>query len=401
MSFFSGLEMMPDDPILSLPILFNADSREKKVNLGIGAYRTAEGKPMVLSCVRKAEAALLEAKENKEYLPIEGDRSYIEEALKLIFGKESSRLRNEEIFAIQTVGGSGALRIAGEFLAQGISNQHIYLSNPSWPNHKQIFSRAGLKIEHYPYYDLSKHCLDLSGFCKRISEMPPRSILLIQASCHNPTGVDPSFVQWQELSALIQKHSIIPFFDLAYQGFGEGIEQDVKAVRYFVEQGHELLVASSYSKNFGLYSERVGLLSIVTHDKENAKCVGSQVKQIIRGNYSNPPSHGARIVATILQSESLKKEWMEEVKRMRERIQNMRQAFAFGLMTRQKMKDFSFIHKQNGIFSYSGLSSDQVMRLRQEYGIYMPLDGRINVAGLNGNNLNDVIEAILAVLSLP
>lgn len=397
MSFFEAANLLPDDPILSLPIAFEKDLRPNKVNLGIGAYKDAEGKPMVLQSVRNAEMQILEKNLNKEYLPIEGHPEFLKKSLELIFGQNCLQTKSQEIFAAQSIGGTGALRLGGEFLAQETS-KIVFLSEPSWPNHKLIFTRSGLKVDSYPYYNSQNHSLDFEKMCDAIKAMPPASIILLQAGCHNPTGIDPSFDQWKKLSEIILKQKIIPFFDLAYQGFGLDIEEDAKPIRYFVEQGHELFVASSYSKNMGLYGERAGLLSIVSRNAEIAKKIGSNIKQIIRGIYSTPSLHPGRLVATILQSENLKKDWLEELTNMRTRITEMRKTFVAGLLAKGAGQDFRFMNQQLGLFSYCGLDQDLVEHLRQDYAIYMPKNGRINIAGLNLHNMSYVIESILSVL---
>lgn len=396
MSFFSSITMLPDDPILSLPRLMAADQRKKeKVDLSVGAYRTSEGKPLLLSSVSKAELLILQKCTDKEYLPIEGNHLFLKKTEELIFGP--SLHDSSALFMLQSMGGSGALRVGAEFLSREGSNKTIYLPNPTWPNHKLIFKMSGLKVEEYPYYDSLNHTLDFSNLCEAIKNMPERSIILLHACCHNPTGIDPTLEQWKEISDLIKKQGIIPFFDFAYQGFGNDLEQDAEVIRYFISQSHEMFVASSNSKNFGLYGERIGALSVISESHEQAQKIGSHLKQIVRGNYSNPPIHGALVVATILDDPELRNEWIQELSNMRDRIKAMRQALAAGLLVKGA-KDFNFLIQQKGIFSYSGLTQDQVLRLREDYGIYMPLNGRINVAGLNIHNLNYVIEAILAVI---
>lgn len=395
MSFFSSILLLPDDPILSLPFLMVADPRTKKVNLSVGAYRTSEGKPLVLSTVLKAEETILQKSSDKEYLPIEGIHLFLKKTKELIFGK--TQANDTPLFTLQTLGGSGALRVGAEFLAREGSNKTIYLPNPSWPNHKLIFKMSGLKVEQYPYYDSVNHVLDFNNLCESIKEMPERSIILLHACCHNPTGIDPTLEQWKEISDLIKKKNLIPFFDFAYQGFGSNLEQDAEVIRYFISQSHEMFIASSNSKNFGLYGERIGALSVITDCNEQAHKIGSHLKQIVRGNYSNPPIHGGLIVATILDDPELFQEWSQELSNMRDRIKAMRQALAAGLLVKGA-KNFNFVIQQKGIFSYSGLSQDQVLRLREDHGIYMPLNGRINIAGLNIHNIDYVIEAILAVI---
>lgn len=396
MSFFDTVELVPEDPILGMPILFNADKHSNKVNLGIGAYADSEGKPYILTTVRDVEKGIIASETSKEYLPIEGGADFLRGSLDLVFGPNHPRVAAGEVFAAQGIGGTGALRLGAEFLAQHIS-KIAFISDPSWPNHRAIFQRSGMRVEFYKYFDPVLHRIDFAGLCASIKIMPPASVVVLQASCHNPTGVDLSLDQWKELSDLIKKQKIFPFFDLAYQGFGVDLDDDAKAVRYFAEQGHEMAVANSYSKNFGLYGERIGMLTIVTKNKEQAKSVGSQVKQIIRGIYSNPPLHGALIVGTILKDEKLKTAWKHELQSLRDRIIEMREALMSSLQAKSVDRDFTFLTKQKGIFSFSGLNKDQVIQLRDKYGVYMILNGRLNVAGLNPHNLDYVTEAILSV----
>lgn len=398
MSIFDSVEMRPEDPILGLGIAYKEDQRPSKVNLGVGAYMNAEGSPQVLSCVRKAEKIILEKNLDKEYQPILGNPDYIRESLKLVYGENSTALASGAIAAAQTIGATGALRIGGDFLFQNNISTIIFLSDPTWPNHKSIFNRVGMKNDTYTYYDTLHHALNFSGMCESIAKMPPGSVILLQPCCHNPTGIDPSFDQWKDLSRLIKHHKLIPFFDLAYQGFDQDLVEDAKVVRYFVEAGHEMLVANSYSKNFGLYGERVGMLSIVSKEQDTAVRVGSQIKQIIRGSYSMPPLQGQRIVTTILQSDELKEEWVHELNNMRNRIKEMRKTLLSGLQVKCSDSEFQFLCEQTGMFSFSGLNEEQVHRLKHDFGIYMPNNGRVNVAGLNTKNMGYVIDSILSVI---
>jgi aspartate/tyrosine/aromatic aminotransferase len=397
MPFFNDIPLLPEDPILGLPIAFSADSRPNKINLGVGSYKTAEGLPLVLTSVRKAESQLLQKHLNKEYLPIEGDKDFIHYSLLLLLGADSPLFQTGHFFAAQTVGGASALRIAGEFLAKLISKT-IFLSQPSWSNHKPIFERAGLNVGSYPYFDPNTCLLDYQGMCEAIKNMPPGSVILLHGCCHNPTGIDPTFEQWKELSTLIKKQQLIPLFDIAYQGFGQDLDQDAQAIRYFVREGHEMFIAYSYSKNFGLYGERVGFLTIICSKSESVSKIGSQIKSLIRGNYSNPPLHGARIVSTILKSHELTLEWKMELSNMRERIKEMRKALVAALHVKGQDHNFAYMHQQNGLFSFSGLSPEQVQYLRNEKAIYMPSNGRLNIAGLNTQNLSYVAEALLSVM---
>ncbi len=419
MSFFESVERYPDDPIFGLLSLFAKDPRDHKVNLGIGVYKTSDGKPFVLPSVRKVESLLLSRNLNKEYLPIEGDVTFLKETHKLLFGEDASLLSENRIASAQTVGGTSALRSIAELLHENHCNT-IFIPSPTWPNHKAIFSQSHLKVETYPYYDPLNTCFDFKGMCAAIKEMPkgifilmnrrpPRSTLfpkempkgsaiLLHGCCHNPTGFDPDRNEWQEIADLIKKSQIIPVFDLAYLGFSKGTEEDAFAIRHFLESSHELLIALSYSKNFGLYGERVGALVCVAQNEQIALNLQSLIKHHIRASYSTPPLQGMRIVSTILQSPSLREDWKIELRHMRERIQEMRKMLVSELLSKGCSKDFSFINKQSGLFSYCGLGQDSLLRLKNEYGIYIPLNGRINVAGLNAQNLPYVVEAILSVL---
>jgi aspartate/tyrosine/aromatic aminotransferase len=396
MSFFSSTTLLPEDPILNLPILFNKDERPHKVNLGIGIYHDAEGKPIVLKSVKIAEADLICNERSKEYLPIQGMPDFIESIKKLVFGDS---IAGRESFVAQTLGGTGALRVGGEFLSHGTS-KNIYLPNPSWPNHNIIFTRAGMNIHSYTYYDFTSHSINFKGMCEDIQKIPAGSAIVLHPCCHNPTGVDLTFDQWKELSDLIKKQNILPFFDFAYQGFKEGVHEDAQPVRYFAAQGHEMLVANSLSKSFGMYNERVGALSIILNQKDLYNKVRSHIKQIIRGNYSNPPAHGAKVAAHILSSEDLKEAWLGELSSMRHRIMAMRQDFFHKLQKHIPEKDWSFIQHQYGFFSYTGLSQEQTKLLMAQYGIYMPADGRINIAGLYAHNLEYVVSSIANVIHL-
>lgn len=381
----------PDDPILGLNVAFRKEMRPNKVNLGVGAYRTALGEPLVLPSVLKAEAALTSRNLNKEYLPIDGDAEFVQQMKKLIFGDAIVHL-----FGAQMIGGTGALRMGGEYLSLG-GPRSIYLSTPTWANHKGVFSRSGLKVENYPYYDRSKQGVDFDVMCQAFLQMPEGSIVLLHGCCHNPTGVDLTPEQWRELSNVVKKAKLIPFFDLAYQGLGKGLDEDAYSIRYFASQGHEMLVAYSCAKNFGLYGERVGFLAVVTEDAAAADIVARQLKVVIRANWSNPPLHGQRLVTYVLQNEELRKSWQEELETMRLRIIEMRKALAAGLKAKGHGTDYNLLIHQNGLFSYGFLDKEQVQQLRNEYAIYCPEDGRINIAGLNPQNLGYVIDAIDSV----
>jgi aspartate/tyrosine/aromatic aminotransferase len=395
MSLFISLQLQPDDPILGIPKQFAADPRLQKVNLGIGSYLDAEGHPYILDCVRDAEEAILKKKLSKEYLPIAGDEQLLSLTGSLIYGQHFAAAA-QSIFFSQTIGSTGALFLGGQFLAKHLS-QNIYLPNSSWPNHKAIFNNAGLNIDQYFYYDDRTHQIDFDRMIYDIEKMPTKSIILLQASCHNPTGIDPTNDQWMEISSVLKKNQVIPFFDFAYQGFKKSPDDDAFPIRYFLSQGHEFLTATSFAKNFGLYGERVGTLSIVSKDEISAKKAGSYIKQLIRGNYSNPPRHGAEIITEILSSEKPKKMWCIELSNMCDRLKEMRHTLATGLQAKATHFDWTFLNKQVGFFSYCGLNETQVHSLIKNYGIYMPSNGRINIAGLNGHNMNYVIDALIEV----
>lgn len=395
MSFFQDIPLLPPDPILGIPAAFAADKREKKINLGIGIYKTAEGLPYTHSSVIKAEKKLLENPSHKEYLPIEGDKEFIRLTQEIIFGKELFKTLLDRQFAAQTVGGTSALRVGAETLSKLISKS-IFIPQPTWANHRQIFEYAGMQVMPYPYYNPSSHCLDFEGMCQSILKMPKQSIILFHACCHNPTGIDPSPEQWQHLSNLVKKQQLIPYFDMAYQGLGEGLDEDALAVRLFARDGHEMIVAASFSKNFTLYAERIGHLTFILSSKAHIPSLQSHIKSLIRGNHSNPPLHGAKVISTILQSNELEALWKHELFLLRKRLKEMRFALTDALNSSSSDFDFSFLRSQKGLFSFIGLTAEQVSYLKEEKGIYMPNDGRINVAGLNIDNIPYVTEAILS-----
>jgi aspartate/tyrosine/aromatic aminotransferase len=395
MSFFEHVKQLPEDPIFHLPALFKADSRDFKVNLSVGAYQDDQGLPVVLNCIRKAEQIILSRQMSKNYLPIPGDAIFINLALELMFG-EAFAGSAERIFGAQALGGTGALKIGAEFIASEISKT-VYVSDPTWPNHYLVFARTGIEVKTYPYYSLETREFAYQEMMKALREIPDRSVVILQGSCHNPTGADPTMEQWKEITAVIKEKSHFPFFDCAYQGFGIGVDQDVEAMRHFLKEGIELMAAYSFSKNMGLYGERAGLFCVAAHSKEAAGRVGTHIKQIIRSTYSNPPLHGARLVETVLGSNDLKTEWLKELAEMRNRITFIRNALANGLMEKTGNRDFSFLKNQCGMFSYSGLTSAQVLELRSKFGIYMLENGRMSAAGLNTRNLDYVVDAIASL----
>lgn len=391
MTFFDQVELAAVDPILGVQIAFAQDPRENKINLGVGTYKTADLKPLILDSVKQVEKILLDEELSKEYLPIDGDKVFLDKTQELVLGNI-----DEKVFVAQSVGGTGALRVGGDFL-RCIGIKDIFLSNPTWDNHKRVFTHSGLNVGFYPYYDQEKKCFDFAAMASFLKQMPKKSALLLQGCCHNPSGFDPSFDEWQEILAIVKQREILPFFDFAYQGFGSSLNQDRSAIELFAKSGIEMLIASSYSKNFGIYAERTGAFFAVTKNKEAAKKVGSQIKVIIRGLYSNPPLHGAKIVSIILNNKSLRGEWESEVAAMRLRIEEMRDSLVTMLQTQGSDIDYSFIRLQKGMFSYTGLDQTQVKQLIEKFGIYLPADGRINIAGLNNKNLKFVAEAMIKV----
>lgn len=395
---FESISAAPADPILGLADLFRADDRPEKINLGIGVYKDETGKTPVLTSVKKAEQYLLENETTKNYLSIDGLADFARCTQGLLFGKESSLITSGRARTAQTPGGTGALRVAADFLATQTSVKRVWVSNPSWPNHKNVFHAAGLEVCDYAYYDAQQHALDFEGMLNSLREARAGDVVLFHGCCHNPTGIDPTPEQWKQLAELSQAHGWLPLFDFAYQGFARGIDEDAEGLRIFAASHQELIVASSYSKNFGLYNERVGAFTLVAADADAADKAFSQVKYTIRSNYSNPPAHGAAVVATILSNNALRTLWEQELTDMRQRIQRMRQLFVNTLAEKGANRDFSFIIRQNGMFSFSGLTKDQVMRLREEFGVYAVNSGRVNVAGMTPDNMSALCEAIVAVL---
>lgn len=397
MGFFEHVTLATPDAIFGLMQEYNADKRPGKINLTVGLYKDEKLMTPVLNSVKKAEEELLASEKSKEYLPLDGDRAYLEGAGELIFGEFWAQSK-ERIAKAQAVGGTNALRIGGELLFHEKVAETIHIPDYTWPNHKAVFVRAGLKVEIYPYYNRTEHALNFEKMMSYFSALPPRSAVVLHACCHNPTGMDLSLEEWKKLSALFLSKRLIPFFDMAYQGFGRGLNEDAEAVRLFAKEGHEMLVAYSFSKNFSLYAERAGVIFIIGDSHKTSSHLVSRLITTIRPNYSNPPLHGAKIVATILNSPKLRKEWEQELNEMRGRIDEMRTSFATKLMKKAPKVDFSFLKERRGLFFILGLNEVQVDRLRTESKIYMTRDGRINVAGLNHANLDYVVDAISNIL---
>lgn len=397
MSHFNHLTMQPADSVFGVLSLCNADPRPDKINLTVGSYKNNLNQPQVFRAVVKAEHRLLEEHLNKEYLPMDGDPLYCQLTAELIFGSQASALQEKKIYTCQTIGGSGGLKLGGEFLRE-IGHNKIYISQPTWENHINIFSHVGLLTESYTYYDTSTKHLDFPGMCASIEKIPEGSLLLLHTCCHNPTGLDPTVEQWKILSQLLKKKKILPFFDFAYQGLKEGLDKDAFPIRLFLEDGHEhFLVSSSYSKNFGLYGERMGTLSIVASSSAQVSIIASYMKRIIRSIYSSPPLQGARIIRTVLKDPTLKAEWLSELEEVKNRIHQVRQEIIRQLNERGYGALYQFMNHQHGMFCYMGLDKTQVQTLREKNGIYMLDNSRINVAGLNEHNINAFIEALISV----
>ncbi len=397
MSFFSNVELVPGDPILGLTEAYNADSRTTKVNLGVGIYYDEQGRIPLLKAVQQVEQSLAAAARPRGYLPIDGLPAYTQATRELLFGKDSPLLAAGRVATTQTVGGSGALRVGAELLRKLLPHATLALSNPSWENHRAVFSAAGFEVVDYTYFDAATHGVDFAGMLADLQQLQPGTTVLLHACCHNPTGADLTVGQWKQVAQVLKERQLFPFIDMAYQGFDKGIAEDAAAIAVMVEAGIDaFVVASSYSKSFSLYGERVGALSIVAPTGEQARAVQSQIKRIIRTIYSSPSAHGAALVAGVLTSPELRALWEEELGQMRERIHALRGGLVAKLADLGR-PEFGFINEQAGMFSYSGLDKAQVERLREEFGIYAVGTGRICVAALNQGNLEYVARAVAAV----
>jgi aromatic-amino-acid transaminase len=392
-SLLASVPMAPGDPILGVTEAFVADKNPGKVNLGVGVYYDDNGKIPLLECVRKAEEQRMKTSPHRGYLPIDGLGSYDRAVQELVFGSEK-----KNIVTVQAVGGTGGLKLGADFLKQIAPGATVWISDPSWENHRQLFEAAGFPVKSYPYYDPKTHGLDFAGMQRKLGELPAGSIVVLHSCCHNPTGVDLNNHQWNTVLEIVRARGLVPFLDLAYQGFGDGLEADGYAARLFAEAMSPVFLSSSYSKSFSVYGERVGATSVVAASAEEAARVLSQMKRVVRTNYSNPPTHGCQIVATVLGNPELRKQWESELAGMRERIKTMRKRLAESIPARVPGADWSFILAQKGMFSYTGLTRDQVRRLREEFSIYAIDTGRICVAALNSKNVDYVADAIAKVL---
>ncbi|MGI2000873.1 amino acid aminotransferase [Shewanella frigidimarina] len=395
---FSQVTLAPADPILGLTDAFKADTRSHKVNLGVGIYKDEAGQTPVLSSVKKAEAILLETEKTKNYLGIEGVQAYNQVVQELLFGADSQIISDKRAVTAQAPGGTGALRVASEFLVRNTKSTTIWVSNPTWANHQNIFETAGLTVKEYRYYKAETHDMDFDSMLVDLANANAGDVVLLHGCCHNPTGIDLSIEQWKLVAKVCLEKSLLPLFDFAYQGFGAGIDEDAQGLRVVAAVVPELLIANSFSKNFGLYNERIGAVTIVAENQDDAVKSFSQIKKTIRANYSNPPAHGGLIVSTILADVTLRQEWETELTLMRERIAEMRSLFVQSLKAEGVEQDFSFISRQNGMFSFSGLNKSQVARLKDEFAIYIVGSGRISVAGLTKNNIPAVCKAIAQVI---
>ncbi|KAL3500530.1 hypothetical protein ACH5RR_039623 [Cinchona calisaya] len=400
-SVFSNLVQAPEDPILGVTIAYNKDPSPVKLNLGVGAYRTEEGKPLVLNVVRQAEQQLVnDSSRVKEYLPIVGLADFNKLSAKLILGADSPAIQENRVTTVQCLSGTGSLRVGAEFLARHYHERTIYIPLPTWGNHPKVFTLAGLSVKSFRYYDPTTRGLNFQGLLEDLQSAPSGAIVLLHACAHNPTGVDPTPQQWEQIRQLLRSKALLPFFDSAYQGFASGsLDTDAQSVRMFVADGGECLVAQSYAKNMGLYGERVGALSIVCRAADVASRVESQLKLVIRPMYSNPPIHGASIVATILKDRNMFQDWTLELKAMADRIISMRQQLFDALCARGTPGDWSHIIRQIGMFTFTGLNLDQVAFMTKEYHIYMTSDGRISMAGLSSRTVPHLADAIHAAVT--
>ncbi len=398
MSLFTAVEMAPRDPILGLNEQFAADTNPQKVNLGVGVYYDDNGKLPLLECVKKAEADMMKAPSARGYLPIDGIAAYDAAVKSLVFGADSEPVASGRVATIQGLGGTGGLKVGADFLKKINPNAKVLISDPSWENHRALFTNAGFVVESYPYYDAAKRGINFEGMLAALKAAPAGTIVVLHACCHNPTGYDLNAEQWDQVVAACKAGQLVPFLDMAYQGFGYGIREDGAAIGKFVAAGLSFFVSTSFSKSFSLYGERVGALSVLCENKEEAARVLSQLKIAIRTNYSNPPTHGGAVVAAVLGNPELRALWAKELGEMRVRIKAMRQALVDGLKAAGVKQDMSFITSQIGMFSYSGLSKDQMVRLRSEFGVYGTDTGRMCVAALNSKNIGYVCESIAKVV---
>lgn len=395
---FQSVQAAPPDPILGLTEAYRADPNPEKINLGVGVYQDANGQTPALQSVKAAALREAEGLSSLSYLPIGGSAEYAAAVQQLIFGVDHEVTRARRAITMQTPGGTAALRVAADFIKQNLPESTVWLPSPTWANHPAVFAAAGVPTKTYPYFDAATNGLAYDQMKAAIREITEYDVVLLHGCCHNPTGVDPTIDQWREIAGLLYARDLLPLVDFAYQGFGEGVDADAGAVREFCRPGEEFLLCSSFSKNFGLYRERVGALTIIAQNQATASAVESQTKRSIRANYSNPPAHGANLVTTVLGDKALRQQWLGEVDAMRTRITETRQVLVDALAKAGAPGDFSFIKRQRGMFSYSGLTPRQVERLRHDHAIYLVSSGRINVAGISPGNVDRLAAAIAQVL---
>jgi aromatic-amino-acid transaminase len=397
-SLFAAVEMAPRDPILGLNEQFNADANPAKVNLGVGVYFDDAGKLPVLRCVAAAEKLLLETSRPKGYLPIDGIAAYDKAVQGLVFGADSAVVTSGRVATVQALGGTGGLKLGADFLRRLRPEAKVLISDPSWENHRGLFSNAGFTVETYPYYDAPSRGIRFDAMLDALAAAPAGTVVVLHACCHNPTGCDLSMAQWQQVATTCAERGLVPFLDMAYQGFGAGIAEDGAAVQSFIVTGQQFFVSTSFSKSFSLYGERAGALSVVCASQEECTRVLSQLKIVIRTNYSTPPTFGAQVVATVLTTPELRAMWEEELAGMRDRIKTMRHALVAQMQAAGVQGDLGYITTQVGMFSYSGLGKEQMLRLRSEFGIYGLESGRICVAALNTRNVGPVAVALARVM---
>jgi aromatic-amino-acid transaminase len=397
-SFLAGVEMAPRDPILGVTEAFNADTHPNKVNLGVGVYYDDNGKVPVLECVRRAEQTLAESPVPRNYLPIDGLQAYDRAVQELLFGADSAAVREQRVVTVQTLGGTGGLKVGADLLRRLNGDARLWISGPSWENHQALFEYAGFTVGAYPYYDAATHGVDFHGMIGALQKLPAGEIVVLHACCHNPTGVDLSPEQWERVIGVVNRRGLVPFLDIAYQGFAEGLDADAAPVRRFAQACPVVFVSSSFSKSLSLYGERVGALSVVTESADVAARTLSQLKRVIRTNYSNPPTHGGQAVVLVLTTPELRVLWDQELGQMRDRITTMRRQLVEKVRAARSDFNFSFVVRQRGLFSYSGLSREQVKRLREQYSLYAIDSGRICVPALNSRNVDYVARAIASVI---
>lgn len=398
MSLFTAVEMAPRDPILGLNEQFNADANPAKVNLGVGVYYDDNGKLPLLACVQAAEKAMMVSPKARGYLPIDGIAAYDAAVKGLVFGADSEPVKSGRVATIQAIGGTGGLKVGADFLKRLNPNATVLISDPSWENHRALFTNAGFAVDTYPYYDAAARGVNFDGMLDALSAAAAGTVIVLHACCHNPTGYDITPAQWDRVVAVVKAKNLVPFLDMAYQGFGHGIAEDGAVIAKFVDAGLSFFVSTSFSKSFSLYGERVGALSVLCDNKAEADRVLSQLKIVIRTNYSNPPTHGGAVVAAVLNDPELRALWEKELGEMRVRIKAMRQKLVDGLKAAGVTQNMDFITTQIGMFSYSGLSKDQMVRLRNEFGVYGTDTGRMCVAALNSKNIDHVCASIAQVV---